>query len=137
MPQPLYRSLDQINTRVWLTGLAEQLGRPAALDDISFQITWPSIIHGSRITPSGSCMEPDDDLARAPQNYCRVMTADGPVVLAYGGDPYFPGWPDTLQLDYSNPGTQEAMIDGNDLLARGLDLDVPPWQAAVFTRTQE
>jgi hypothetical protein len=31
-------------------------------------------------------------------------------VLAYGRDPYFAGWPDTLQLDYSNPDTQEAMI---------------------------
>ena len=31
-------------------------------------------------------------------------------MLAYGRDPYFSGWPDTLQLDYSNPATQEAMI---------------------------
>lgn len=50
------------------------------------------------------------DLARAPQNYCRVKTSHGPLVLAYGRDPYFPGWPDTLQLDYGNPATQEAMI---------------------------
>ncbi|HSB77819.1 MAG TPA: alpha-amylase family glycosyl hydrolase [Candidatus Methylomirabilis sp.] len=50
------------------------------------------------------------DLARSPQNYCRVSRANGPLVLAYGRDPYFSGWPDTLQLDYSNPATQEAMI---------------------------
>ena len=31
-------------------------------------------------------------------------------MLAYGRDPYFAGWPDTLQLDYSRPATQEAMI---------------------------
>jgi hypothetical protein len=31
-------------------------------------------------------------------------------LLAHGRDPYFPGWPDTLQLDYGNPATQEAMI---------------------------
>ena len=31
-------------------------------------------------------------------------------MLAYGRDPYFSGWPDTLQLDYGNPATQEAMI---------------------------
>ena len=30
-------------------------------------------------------------------------------MLALGCDPYFAGWPDTLQLDYSNPATQEAM----------------------------
>ena len=34
----------------------------------------------------------------------------GDLILAHGRDPYFPGWPDTLQLDYSNPATQEAMI---------------------------
>jgi hypothetical protein len=52
----------------------------------------------------------ESDLARAPQNYCRVQTNNGPLVLAYGRDPYFPGWPDTLQLNYGNPCTQEAMI---------------------------
>jgi len=26
-----------------------------------------------------------------------------------GRDPYFPPWPDTLQLDYANPATQDAM----------------------------
>jgi len=31
-------------------------------------------------------------------------------VLVHGRDPYFPGWPDTLQLNYGNPATQEAMI---------------------------
>jgi hypothetical protein len=50
------------------------------------------------------------DLANSPQNYCRVKTSRGSLVLAYGRDPYFSGWPDTLQLDYSNPATQEAMI---------------------------
>ncbi|MBL8852005.1 MAG: hypothetical protein JNG89_20195 [Planctomycetaceae bacterium] len=52
----------------------------------------------------------DDDLARAPQNYTRLMLSDGELVLAYGRDPYFDGWPDTLQLDYSHPATQAAMI---------------------------
>ncbi|MCL4853393.1 MAG: alpha-amylase, partial [Bryobacteraceae bacterium] len=28
----------------------------------------------------------------------------------HGRDPYFPGWPDTLQLNYGNPATHEAMI---------------------------
>jgi glycosidase len=50
------------------------------------------------------------DLARAPQNYIRVRRQQGDVLLAYGRDPYFPGWPDTLQLNYGNPAAQEAMI---------------------------
>src|SRR5690242_13683644 len=31
---PLYPSLYQINTRVWLTRLGRELGRPATLDDV-------------------------------------------------------------------------------------------------------
>ena len=29
--------------------------------------------------------------------------------MAYGRDPYFSGWPDTLQLNYANPDVREAM----------------------------
>jgi glycosidase len=41
----------------------------------------------------------ESDLAHSPQNYRRVPTRNGPVVFAYGRDPYFDGWPDTLQLN--------------------------------------
>jgi hypothetical protein len=50
------------------------------------------------------------ELARAPQNYTWVKRKGGDLLLAYGRDPYFSGWPDTLQLNYANPATQEAMI---------------------------
>jgi glycosidase len=50
------------------------------------------------------------DLARAPQNYTWVQGKQGDLLLAHGRDPYFPGWPDTLQLNYAGPATQEAMI---------------------------
>jgi hypothetical protein len=50
------------------------------------------------------------DLARAPQNYTWVKRREGDLLLAYGRDPYFSGWPDTLQLNYANPAAQEAMI---------------------------
>ena len=39
---------------------------------------------------------------------CKRRAA--PLVLAYGRDPYFDGWPDTLQLNYGNPDLQQAMI---------------------------
>jgi hypothetical protein len=45
------------------------------------------------------------DLERAPQNFVRL----GERVFAHGRDPYFPGWTDTLQLDYANPETQAAL----------------------------
>src|SRR5271166_2850102 len=52
----------------------------------------------------------DLDVARAPQNYTWVKRKGGDLLLAYGRDPYFSGWPDTLQLNYANPALQEAMI---------------------------
>jgi hypothetical protein len=43
-------------------------------------------------------------------------------VLAHGRDPYFDGWPDTLQLDYWNPETL---------------LDEPAFHAAAFSMAPE
>ena len=51
------------------------------------------------------------DLVREPKNYIRAKSDGHDLVLAHGRDPYFSGWPDTLQLDYSNPATQAAMVD--------------------------
>jgi hypothetical protein len=45
-----------------------------------------------------------------PQNYRRMNTAKGEMVFAYGRDPYFDGWTDTLQLNYGNPALQQAMM---------------------------
>ena len=200
---PRYPSLLQINTRVWLTELAQRLGRPATLDDVpdrdldglanlgvdwiwllsvwqtgaaaqrvsrsnpewlaEFEHTLPDLreedIAGSGFAITGYTVHrliggdaalarlrarlqqrglrlmldfvpnhmaldhpwihshpeyfvsgTEEDLRRAPQNYVRLADADGSQrVLAYGRDPYFSGWPDTLQLDYSNPGTHRAM----------------------------
>ena len=63
----------------------------------------------------------DSDLARSPRNYCRTPTGKGPLVLAYGRDPYFDGWPDTLQLNYGNPGLQQAMIGELERIAGQCD----------------
>ena len=60
-------------------------------------------------------------LQREPQNYTAVPTATGRVVLAYGRDPYFAGWPDTLQLDYANSNLQEAMASQLERIATMCD----------------
>jgi glycosidase len=60
-------------------------------------------------------------LAQEPQNYIRVQRKTGDLILAHGRDPYFAGWPDTLQLDYSNPNTQEAMIGELEKIANQCD----------------
>ena len=209
-----YCSLYQINTRVWLTELSENLGRQAALDDIPdaeldriaamgfdwvwFLSVWQTgpaaqvisranpewrkdfardaaglarggyrrlrVRHPKLHRPSRSRrrrgarslrqrlqkrglklmldfvpnhMAPDHpwidehpdyfihgseiDLARSPRNYCRVQTKNGPLVLAYGRDPYFEGWPDTLQLNYGNPQLQQAMIGELERIAGQCD----------------
>jgi hypothetical protein len=202
MHKPLYPSLYQINTRVWLTELSRGLGRPATLDDIpdgeldrlagmgfdwlwflsvwqtgpaaqsisrshpewrrEFQETLPDLgeedIAGSGFAITGYSVHDrlggdealarlrerlharglrllldfvpnhtgldhpwveahpeyyvpgtEQDITEAPQNYTRVKRTQGDCVLAYGRDPYFAGWPDTLQLNYGNTATQEAM----------------------------
>lgn len=47
----------------------------------------------------------EDALASAPQNFIRV----GSHIFAHGRDPYFDGWPDTLQLNYGSPEFRAAM----------------------------
>jgi hypothetical protein len=53
----------------------------------------------------------DSDLARQPGNFLRLDSATGPVTLAHGRDPFFPPWPDTLQLNYRSAGLRSAMIE--------------------------
>jgi glycosidase len=60
--------------------------------------------------PEYYVMGTERDLGRAPQHYTWAKRRGGDRLLAHGRDPYFPGWPDTLQLNYGNPATQEAML---------------------------
>jgi len=50
-------------------------------------------------------------LSNEPQNYTKLKTATGELILAHGRDPFFPGWPDTLQLNYSHEDFQRAMTN--------------------------
>jgi len=59
----------------------------------------------------------EEDLAREPGNYVRV----GPRVLAHGKDPYFPGWPDTLQVHYRHQGLRRAMREVLERIAGQCD----------------
>ena len=53
----------------------------------------------------------EEQIGCAPKNYLRVETDSGPRILAHGRDPNYPGWPDTLQLNYANPQLQKSQID--------------------------
>jgi len=50
-----------------------------------------------------------EHLAHAPDDYFRHRTNGKDRVFAHGRDPNFPGWTDTVQLDYRFPKTREAM----------------------------
>jgi len=49
------------------------------------------------------------DLTSQPHNWCRIQSGSRALILAHGRDPYFPGWPDTLQLNYRHAGLRAAM----------------------------
>lgn len=42
-------------------------------------------------------------------DFFRQETGQGAFWLAHGKDPYFPGWTDTVQLDYRKPAVRAAM----------------------------
>ncbi len=81
----------------------------------------------------------EQQLSSAPQNYCRLSTRSGERIFAHGRDPYFPGWPDTLQLNYANPAMQNALMGELQRISSQCDalrcdmamLDIPD----VFART--
>jgi hypothetical protein len=52
-----------------------------------------------------------EQLASQPANYVELAIDGAKRIYAHGRDPYFPGWPDTVQLDYGNPKLQSAMKD--------------------------
>jgi hypothetical protein len=61
----------------------------------------------------------EEQFEREPYNYARVELAD--TVVAYGRDPHFAGWPDTLQLNYANPNLQDAMTSELERIAELCD----------------
>lgn len=61
------------------------------------------------------------DLERQPGLYFWAQTAQGTRILAHGKDPNFPAWIDTLQVDYSNPEAQQAIMEEIQRVAQMCD----------------
>jgi len=59
----------------------------------------------------------EDDLARNPASFVRV----GDGVLANGRDPYFPAWPDVVQLNAFSAELRDAVIDTLGRMAETCD----------------
>jgi len=63
----------------------------------------------------------EEDLSAAPDNHVRLVSGGETRIFAHGRDPDFPGWPDTLQLDYGNPAVHKAMFEELLSVARRCD----------------
>lgn len=50
-----------------------------------------------------------EDLAREPGNFFRLSTPAGMHVIAFGREPFFSAWVDTLQLNFRHKGLRRAM----------------------------
>ena len=74
------------------------------------RITWHPIIHGLKSILIILYQEQKMILKNFLRIIPRVKRNQGDLILAYGRDPFFAGWPDTVQLDYSNPATADAML---------------------------
>jgi Alpha amylase, catalytic domain len=63
----------------------------------------------------------EDDLRGEPKNYVALQTSRGRRIFAHGRDPNFPGWNDTLQLNYRHRGLREAMLAELERIAERAD----------------
>jgi hypothetical protein len=81
----------------------------------------------------------EEQLRANPRSWRRISTGSGERILAYGRDPYFAGWSDTLQLNYGSPGLQDAMLGELRRIATqcdGLRCDMAMLELPdVFSRT--
>jgi hypothetical protein len=81
----------------------------------------------------------EDDLRREPKNYVALETSRGRRIFAHGRDPNYPGWSDTLQLNYRHGGLRESMIAELGRVAQradGVRCDMAMLlEPAVFART--
>jgi hypothetical protein len=95
-------ALDRLRDRVHLRGmkmLLDFVPNHTALDHHWVSEHAEFYVHGT-----------EEQIREQPQNFIQMECGGKPAVLAYGRDPYFAGWPDTLQLNYAEPAVQQAMI---------------------------
>lgn len=63
----------------------------------------------------------EKEFEKNPADFFPVSHNGKTLYLANGRDPYFPPWSDTLQLNYFNPETRQAMVDEIMKIARHCD----------------
>ena len=75
----------------------------------------------------------EDALASAPQNWFRQDVGGRPRIFAYGRDPYFDGWSDTVQIDYRRADTRRAMRETLAAVAGAPTARAATWRCSPST----
>ena len=63
----------------------------------------------------------DGDELKEPDLFYRTNIKETEMTFAFGRDPGFAGWTDTVQLDVTQPGTRKALIDTLEKIASACD----------------
>ena len=88
---------------------------------ISRPTTPRSIIPGSRRIPIFTSRAASRPWRRRRRTTAGSRRTGALASWPMGAIPYFPGWPDTLQLDYANPALQAAQVGGTAAIAEQCD----------------
>jgi hypothetical protein len=103
---------DALGGETALAQLRERLARRGIRLMLDFVPNHTALDHPwARTHPDYFVTGNDGLLEDQPHNFVQMETDYGPRIMAHGRDPNFPGWPDTLQLNYANPELHRIRID--------------------------